>query len=174
MSSSMTRRTCCVALLAAACTTPAAWAQGTAAPAAASQAAASASASASTAAIALPDVVAQAESAASTLGEIAADATPDPATAAIARDLPALTGEIDARLDETAQTVEGSTSLDKLRSFEADWRTLTKDLAPWRDRLGQHGEQEDRLEVFGRLQRFGVDRLRSLCGRGAVERVESR
>ncbi|HEY8560447.1 MAG TPA: mechanosensitive ion channel domain-containing protein [Pyrinomonadaceae bacterium] len=81
------------------------------------------------------DVIAQAENAASTLKEIAASASSDPAADTIERDLPALTDEINARLVETAQTVEGSTSLDNLRSFEADWRTLTRKLPDWRNDL---------------------------------------
>jgi potassium efflux system protein len=110
-------------------------AQSTPAPGAASQPAASASAGQAVAPMPLSEVVAQAESASSTLKEIAADGTTDPATAAIERDLPPLTDEINARLEETAQTVEGSTSLDKLRSFEADWRTLTTSLPQWRSQL---------------------------------------
>jgi len=168
----MTRTTtCCVALLAAACiATSSAWAQGTSA-----QAAASASAATPIAAIPLSDVVGQAESAASTLSEIAADASPDPATQAIARDLPALTDEIDARLDETAQTVEGSTSLDKLRSFEADWRTLTKDLAPWRDRLGARARKlEDDLGRLGPLSERWQNTLEQLRGAEAPAEIRAR
>ena len=168
----MTRTTtCCVALLAAACiATSSAWAQGTSA-----QGAASASAATPIAAIPLSDVVGQAESAASTLSEIAADASPDPATQAIARDLPALTDEIDARLDETAQTVEGSTSLDKLRSFEADWRTLTKDLAPWRDRLGARARKlEDDLGRLGPLSERWQNTLEQLRGAQAPAEIRAR
>ena len=102
---------------------------------AASQPATSASAGQPTAPIPLSEVVAQAESASSTLSEISADGTTDPATEAIERDLPALRDEIDARLEETAHTVEGSTSLDRLRRFEADWRTLTLKLPQWRTLL---------------------------------------
>lgn len=90
---------------------------------------------ASPTAIPFADVITQAENADSSLREIAAGASPDAATAAVEQDLPALVDEINARLDETARTVEGSTSLDSLRSFEADWRTLTKDLPGWRNDL---------------------------------------
>ena len=135
--SDMTRTIHRVVLLVAVCILPAVtWPQSAPAQApAASQAAASASAAQSTAAIPLSEIVAQAENATSTLKEISADGTTDPATEAIERDLPALTDEINARLEETAQTVEGSTSLDKLRSFEADWRMLTTNLPQWRTRL---------------------------------------
>ena len=77
------------------------------------------------------EVVAQAENASSTLKEIAAGVTSDPATEAAERNLPALTNEINARLEETGQVIEGSTSLDKLRNFEADWRALTRNLPRW-------------------------------------------
>ncbi|HEX6127312.1 MAG TPA: mechanosensitive ion channel domain-containing protein [Pyrinomonadaceae bacterium] len=82
-------------------------------------------------AIPISEVVTQAESASATLKEIASGAASDPATEAVERRLPALTEEINARLEETAQVIEGATSLDTLRTFEADWRTLTKDLPAW-------------------------------------------
>lgn len=89
------------------------------------------------------DVIAQAENASSTLKEIAAGASSDPATEAIERDLPALTDEINARLEETAQVVEGSTSLDKLRSFESDWQTLTKNLPDWKNDLTARARKQE-------------------------------
>ena len=81
------------------------------------------------------EVIAQAENASSTLKEIAASASGDPTTDRIEGDLAALTVEINSRLEETARTVEGSTSLDDLRSFAADWRTLTENLPQWRNEL---------------------------------------
>jgi small-conductance mechanosensitive channel len=96
---------------------------------------ASPQASATTTPIPFSDIIVQAENASSTLKEIAASASTDPATETIEQDLPALTGEINARLEETALTVEGSTSLDNLRSFEADWRTLTRNLPEWKTGL---------------------------------------
>ena len=111
-------------------------AQNTATQTSANQAAnASATANASPAASQTPipfsEVIAQSENASSTLKEIAAGLTSDPATEAVEQNLPALTDEINARLEETAQVVEGATSLDKLKSFEADWQTLTKNLPKW-------------------------------------------
>lgn len=81
------------------------------------------------------EVIAQAENASSTLKEIASGINSDPATGAVEQNLPALTDEINARLEETGQVIEGATSLDKLRSFEADWRTLTRNLPKWTDDL---------------------------------------
>ena len=92
-------------------------------------------ASASPTPIPLSDISTQIEETASTLKEITAGTAADTATTAVERGLPSLTGEINARLKETAKTVEGATSLDNLRSFEADWRTLTEKLPKWRDDL---------------------------------------
>ena len=146
------------------------WPQGTP-----NQAAASAPAGERMAPIPLSDIVAQAENASSTLKEIAADGTPDPATEAIARDLPALTDEINARLEETAQTVEGSTSLDKLRSFEADWKTLTTHLPEWRSHLGVRARKlEENLARLGRLNERWQDTIGSLRSTEAPEEIRAR
>lgn len=125
------------AALVVACLFPAVQAQNTAAPPT-NQAAANVSPPAAVSPAASPtpipfsDVIAQADSASSTLKEIAAGASADSTADVVERDLPALTDEINARLEETAQVVQGATSLDKLRSFEADWRTLTKNLPQWK------------------------------------------
>ncbi len=81
------------------------------------------------------EVVAQVENASSTLKEIGAGITADPTAETVERNLPVLSDEVNARLEETAQTLEGATSLDKLRSFETDWRTLAKNLPGWKDDL---------------------------------------
>jgi small-conductance mechanosensitive channel len=114
-------------------------AQNTASPANASSDANSAqtnvSAAGSPTPIPVSEIIAQSENAASTLKEIAASTTAEPSTEMIERDLPVLTEEINARLEETAKTVEGATSLDNLRSFEADWRALTRRLPDWNNDL---------------------------------------
>jgi potassium-dependent mechanosensitive channel len=95
------------------------------------------------------DIIVQAENASSTLKEIAASASTDLTTETIERDLPALTHEINARLEETARTVEGWASLDTLRNFEADWRTLTRNLPEWRSDLNVRARK-----LEGDLQRL--------------------
>src|SRR5262249_25665597 len=85
--------------------------------------------------IPISDVVAQAENASSTLKEIGASVSSDPMTETIERDLPRLTKEINARIEETAQRVKGSTSLDTIRGFESDWQSLTENLPEWEDSL---------------------------------------
>jgi potassium efflux system protein len=172
----MTRTRRHLALLAAAWIVPAlAWPQGAPAPtAAASQAAASASAAAS-APIPLSEVVAQADNASSTLKEIAADGSTDPATQEIERDLPALTEEINARLEETAQTVEGSTSLDKLKSFEADWKTLTTSLPQWRNHLVERARKlEGDLSRLAELGERWQQTLAQLRGTEAPPEIRAR
>ncbi len=130
------------ALFVVACLFPAVRAQNTA-PAAANRTAANASASPAASPTPIPysDVIAQAESASSTLKEIAAGASADTAAEKVEQDLPALTVEINARLEETAQVVEGATSLDKLRSFQSDWNGLTKNLPRWKDDLTARARQ---------------------------------
>lgn len=119
-------------LLLAVCLSPTARAQN-AAPQTNQTGNASPQVSTSATPIPFSDIITQAENDSSTLKEITAGASSDPVSETIERDLPALTAEINARLEETAQTVEGATSLDALRRFEADWRTLTRKLPDWKD-----------------------------------------
>src|SRR5262249_4555416 len=108
--------------------------------------------------IPISDVVAQAENASSTLKEIEASVSSDPMTEAIERDLPRLTNEINARIEETAQRVKGATSLDTIRGFESDCRSLTENLPEWKDSLNARAKNlEDDLrridELNGKWQR---------------------
>ena len=89
------------------------------------------------------EVIAQAENASATLKEIASGITSDPATEAVEEKLPALNEEINARLEESAAVLEGATSLDRLRGFEADWRALTRDLPEWTSDLTVRGRKLD-------------------------------
>ena len=81
------------------------------------------------------DIVQQAESASATLKELASGISADTIAEIVERDLPELTGEIDAKLEETARVIEGRASLEKLKSFETEWKTLTKNLPDWKDDL---------------------------------------
>src|SRR5215475_2552051 len=85
--------------------------------------------------IPISDVIAQAENASSTLKEIEASVSSDSMTETIERELPRLTNEINARIEETAQRVKGSTSLDTISGFASDWRSLTENLPEWEDSL---------------------------------------
>lgn len=120
-----------------ACFFPTTRAQSTAPQPAANQTPADASPQASVSPSASPtpipfsDIIAQAESASSTLKEIAAGVSSDATAETVERALLALIAEIDARLAETAQVIEGTNSLDRLRTFQSDWRALTRNLPQW-------------------------------------------
>jgi len=118
---------------------PAARAQDTAPPT--NQAAANVSPPTSPTPIPYSEIIAQTENAAATLKEIQAGISSDATADTVERDLPALIDEINARLEETAQIIEGATSLDTLRSFETDWRTLTRNLPRWRNDLTERGRK---------------------------------
>lgn len=90
--------------------------------------------------IPISDVVAQAENAESTLKEIKASSSSDAMTETIERDLPRLTSEIKAGIEETAQRVKGSTSPDTLTGFESDWGSLTEILPEWEDSLNERAK----------------------------------
>lgn len=111
---------------------------------------ASASPVVSSTAIPVSDVIAQIENASSTLKEIAASASANQTAETVERELPALTEEINAKLDETARIVEERASLEKLRAFESEWRTLTRNLIVWQNDLT---ERARKLE--GDLRRLG-------------------
>ncbi len=63
------------------------------------------------------------------LKELASGVSADAIAEIVERDLPELTDEIDAKLEETARVIEGRASLEKLKSFETEWRTLTEESA---------------------------------------------
>src|SRR5215475_9865755 len=102
--------------------------------------------------IPISDVVAQAENASPTLKEIEASISSDPMTETIERDLPRLTNEINARIEETAQRVKGATSQDTISGFVSDWRSLTENLPEWEDSLKVRAKNlEDDLQRIDEL-----------------------
>lgn len=78
------------------------------------------------------DIVAQSQSASASLKELDATAAPQPGIETVERELPGLTEQIDVRLAETARMIEGRVSLERLRSFESEWKTSTADLSKWK------------------------------------------
>ena len=82
-------------------------------------------------AIPLGELSEQAEAVAVNLREIATRAGAEPLLAAIDRDLPALTREIDLRLRENARIVSQRPSLELLRTLERNWRRSSQLLAQW-------------------------------------------
>ena len=125
--------------------------------------------------IPISDVVAQAENAESTLKEIAASVSSDPMTETIERDLPRLTNEINARIEETAQRVKGSTSLDTIRGLNSDWQSLTENLPEWEDSLKVRAKNlEDDLRRIDELNEKWQRTLGELKTIGAPPEVMAR
>src|SRR5262249_46708644 len=125
--------------------------------------------------IPISDVVTQAENATSTLKEILASVSSDPMTEAIDRDLPRLTNEINAWIEETAQRVKGSTSLGTIRGVESDWRSLTENLPEWEDSLNVRAKNlEDDLRRIDELNEKWQRTLGGLKTIGAPQEVTAR
>ncbi|MBO0861257.1 MAG: mechanosensitive ion channel [Chloracidobacterium sp.] len=125
--------------------------------------------------IPISDIVTQAENARSTLKEIEASVSSDPMTDTIERDLPRLTNEINARIEETANRVKGATSLDTISGFESDWRSLTENLPEWKDSLNVRAKNlEDDLQRIVELNGKGQRTLEELKTIGAPPEVMAR
>jgi potassium efflux system protein len=96
------------------------------------------------AAIPLPEIVSQLESANGTLRAVAADLVSDQITASVADELPALTREIGARLEENARILAATPSLDTLRSMSSDWRQQRASVSGWTRDLTSRAAHLDR------------------------------
>jgi small-conductance mechanosensitive channel len=83
----------------------------------------------------ISEVVTQSESTSATLKELAASAASNPAVETVERELPLVTGQIDARLEETAKIVDGPLSFERLRSIESDWGSTSRKLTNWNREL---------------------------------------
>lgn len=98
------------------------------------------------------EIIAQAESASALLKQLSSGVADDTTAAIVERDLPNLTNEIDARLEETTRVIEGRASLEKLKSFENEWRSLTKNLPDWKKNLTNRAKTlEDDLKQLDML-----------------------
>src|SRR5688500_10383079 len=94
--------------------------------------------------IPLAELSAQAEAATVNLRAIAAGAASNDVLAAIERELPPLTRELDARLREHARILSQRPSLQLLRNLELAWQTVRNTVATWT------GELEVRIAAFDR------------------------
>ncbi len=83
----------------------------------------------------ISEIVAQSESASTSLKQTSVAVEADPTIGIVERELPDLIAGIDAHATETARVIEGRASLERLRSVEAQWKLLTKDLEKWNTRL---------------------------------------
>lgn len=90
--------------------------------------------------IPIAEVATQAESALITLRGIDADVSSDRVTPVIADELPVLTRETDARLDETARILTSNPSLQTLHSLEGDWTGVAENLDAWKRDLDRRQE----------------------------------
>jgi potassium efflux system protein len=96
------------------------------------------------AAIPLAEMAPQAESAFARLRDLQAELSSDRITEEVAKQLPALTREIDARLRESRKILAQRPSLEILESLERDWRRLRNHLANWTRDLTSRATQLER------------------------------
>lgn len=103
--------------------------------------------------IPVSEIIVQAGSASSLLKELAAGVEADATAEIVERDLPELTAEIDARLEETGRVIERRASLEKLKNFELEWRLLTKPLPIWKKDLTDRAKKlGDDLKLLATLE----------------------
>lgn len=93
------------------------------------------------AAIPLAQLSAQAEAASATLQTIGADVATDKTTQTVQQDLPVITGEINARLDETSRILSRGPSLEMLRRLGSEWQELREEISGWKRGLGRRATQ---------------------------------
>jgi len=94
-------------------------------------------------AIPLPEVTTQAESASATLHAIDSDLAADPIVNTVEHDLPVISREIGARLDEHSRLLASNPSLESLRRLVSEWRDLQSELARWKRDLIKRASQLD-------------------------------
>ena len=92
----------------------------------------------------LAELSSQAEAVALNLREIGARATAHPVLAAIERELPPLTREIDLRLRENGRIISQRPSLELLRTLGRNWRRVSDRLSLWTGALEQRIAALDR------------------------------
>jgi small-conductance mechanosensitive channel len=101
------------------------------------------------AAIPLAEVAAQAEAAFASLQSVEGDLSADKATVAVQQELPGLTQETSARLEENSKMLSSSPSLETLRRLDREWQGVREELADWKRSLMKFLTQLD--EDRGRL-----------------------
>jgi potassium efflux system protein len=106
-------------------------------------------ASTNAAAIPLAEVAAQVEATFASLQSIEGNLSSDDATVAIQQELPVLTRESSARLEESTKTLATSPSLPTLRRLNHEWQGVRDELAEWKrsltKRVTQLNEDRERL-----------------------------
>ncbi len=103
--------------------------------------------------IPISEIIVQSGSANSLLKQLSSSVGEDTSAEIVERDLPELTAEIDARLEETGRLIERRTSLEKLKTFEGEWRALIKPLPIWKKDLTDRAKKlADDLKLLGELE----------------------
>ncbi|MEJ7709448.1 MAG: hypothetical protein WKF84_06215 [Pyrinomonadaceae bacterium] len=97
--------------------------------------------------IPLAEVVTQAELATASLRDTEADLSSDQITATIEQELPALTHDIDARLEENSRLLTPSPSLETLRALETGWQNIGGNVSAWARSLRTNAGQLDKKIV---------------------------
>src|SRR6266581_7433214 len=92
-------------------------------------------------AIPLAEIAAQAESASATLQTIGAELSNDKTGSSVQQELPALTQEISARLEENSRVLSRNPSLDLLRRLNSEWQEVREELADWKRELTRRATQ---------------------------------
>jgi potassium efflux system protein len=91
--------------------------------------------------IGLGDVASQSESLAISLRQMKSDRSSDETVQAIGEELPVLSQEIDARLDESSRLLASNPSLEILPEMEADWQAIDSNLVGWKRSLTKRSDQ---------------------------------
>jgi len=100
-------------------------------------------------AVPLTEVAAQAEAAFASLQSMEANLSADQATAAIQEELPVLTRESSARLEESSKMLSSNPSMETLRRLDREWQGVLEELGEWKRSLMKRALQLD--EDRGRL-----------------------
>jgi potassium-dependent mechanosensitive channel len=131
--------------------TPGARAQGEtpSSPSPATTATATVTPSATPTPVPLADVVAAAESTSEKLREMETDLSAEKASGTVARELPAMTREIAALLNETTRSLKPGVPLETLGEFGSRWQKLSDQLALWaRDLTSRANLIEKEIELL--------------------------
>jgi small-conductance mechanosensitive channel len=115
------------------------------------------------AAIPLAEVAAQAEATFASLRSIEDNLSADDATVAIQQELPVLTRESSARLEESSKTLSSSPSLQTLGRLNREWQGVRDELADWKrsltkriTQLNEDGKAVAQLEQVWKATRASV------------------
>jgi small-conductance mechanosensitive channel len=95
--------------------------------------------------IPLAEIVTQSESTFANVRAGAAQLTDDPLVNQVSDELPELTRDIDARLEDSAKVLAAGPSLESLRTSEAAWSTLSAQTGTWKTSLTHRVEAIDDL-----------------------------